>query len=275
MRYKLLFATISISLTLLLTGCKTFCDNNVADGMALITCQPLDGHAMAGPVIFEVKADGNIFAHRWYFRGNDNNTVALVDGAEVTGATTSQLTLKNWTKSGVVFCEIEAWDEGQNARTTRTRDARIGYQGRAGLAAPAQKAGQIAFSALTTNITWDVVQHGPMGSSGGPYTGSCCNFCGYVPYYNGNAGYQPPTGSTSALLSVVVGTSGVPLNTSLYCIRWKHVGASTAGCTAIDSATEMTMSVNPSKKYLYTVYFKQGNCPAPNTDVILQIDWRP
>ena len=101
-------------------------------------------------------------------------------------------------------------------------------------------------------------------------TNKCGTNCGYAIFNNSGAGYVAKTAKCVATVSL---PSGVQPNTS-YALMWRLSGTSYDCFLDGPASTQKQFTGTVNKTYVFTAYFKPGNCPPGGTLITIQVDWQ-
>jgi hypothetical protein len=242
----------------LLTGCRCTRSETPCSSSAVITRQPSDVTAVLNqPAEFVVQAKGAELSYQWYFNGR---TV----GAGTQSGQTHRLSIPQVTPSqlGFYWCEISSVSltSGMPERThTKTVWLKTGQQ-------------QTLMSASTTNLPptpITILIGNPAANPCGPGT----NYCGYAIANNNNLKYTAPPGVNKVCITLTT-SAGSVISTSAYdALRTASYSDRVCGSNSTD--TKKCFPVVPGKKYVFTIYYKNGQCPPAGTTVTMTGTWEP
>lgn len=268
---KHLYGTCLALVALLpLAGCLHQCPENKEAGIAHISCQPMNARAkLHGEAKFEVKARGRDTTYQWYHRG-------LPVGNYTEGGQSNVLRVLDVRAEtmGDYWCEIDSkdptWDEPVRTRT------RIAYLQTNSASSMPGIGGPAARSILASNIVTLSVP--PVsGNPPLPAPNKCCcgKYCTYVVFNNNSAGYKPDANTTKFEAKVHYQQIGQLLDNTKYYLLRKGSALRDTNCAANLPASLKTGPCRPTTNYSFTVYFKDTDCPANNSTIWLEVDWKP
>jgi hypothetical protein len=123
----------------------------------------------------------------------------------------------------------------------------------------------ITFLKLSTTNPPPPIEHHPLppGEPGG--TLPCGSFCNYVYFNNYGAGYTAV--DTTYSLKITHGDGGAIIPNSKYHLYWVRT-ASLKGCASNSGTDDKTFVSAAGAKYVFSVYFKPGECANYNVNEI-------
>lgn len=240
--------------------CKNGCTQNEKAGLATIVCQPVDiSVAEHDPATFEVQVKGRDLVYQWYFK--DGPVSEGMKGGRTNSLTVSDLTTN---KQGYYWCEIDSSDPVWGAPVrTRTRAAKLTIL-------PASVAGGLSFTG--TNVIMDIPPTPNLPPPGSPSGADCGDYCTYVVYNNNGTAYKPDLGTTKFVAKVQAPLGTYVSNADYELLRAANL--TDRFCATNIGTIQKGFGSTPSKRYVFTVYFKPGKCPPTNTYVYLEVDWQ-
>ena len=103
-----------------------------------------------------------------------------------------------------------------------------------------------------------------------PATNKCGSNCGYAIFNNGGTGFKADTAKCVAKISLATGD--VPI--SDYSMMWRLSGTSFNCFKDEADALHKSFPSVPTKKYVFTAYFKPGKAPQNGEAVTITVNWQ-
>jgi hypothetical protein len=249
-------AILVLAALTLLTGCRCTSLETPCSSSAVITTQPSDFNAVLNqPAEFVVQARGNELSYQWYFNGNP---VAAPNGQA------SRLNIPRVTPSdlGFYWCEISSVSatSGMPERT-RTKTAWLKNE---------QQQQQLMSG--STNVPPTSLPPPTPNPASNP-CGPGSSYCGYAIANNNGLKYTAPPGVNKVCITLTSSVNGVISTANYDALRTASYSDRVCG----SNSTNMTkcFPVVPGRSYVFTIYYKTGQCPPAGTTVTMTGTWEP
>lgn len=240
-----------------LTGCRCPSIENSCSSSVVITAQPSDFTATLNqPAEFVVQARGTELSYQWYFNGGP---VPAPNGQA------SRLNIPRVTPSnlGFYWCEISSVSPA-SGMPERIRTKTIWLK-----TEPPQ---QQLLSGSTTNLPPTPLPT-PTGNPATNPCGSGSSYCGYAIANNNGLKYKAPPGVSKVCITLTSSAAGVISTANYDALRTGSFSDRVCGTNSTDMSK--CFPVVPGKSYVFTIYYKTGQCPPAGTTVTMTGTWEP
>jgi len=235
-----------------LAGCSKVCHQNELKGVPLILCQPIDRTIQVDTdAELSVEAVGNIVSYHWFFNNGGTNDLELASSSD------PKLRIPKFADSNVgsYWCELETTNRWGQPTLTRTRTALMGTR-----------------SLISNALESVTIESQPFRRVSTAACSCARKGCGFVVFYNDDAGYRA---SSNVCTTTLVLPSGTQILNTDYGLMWVDENWNQGCLTNVPEKPYMKTTTDFTNKivYVFSAYFTNG-CLANNAPVQIRVKFQ-